>query len=910
MKPSFVRSTDGRYIPSCLPSPLYIFSSSSYLNSPDHFFINVTLRFPNRKPIKTFALIDSGASASCISDSFSKKHSIPRRLKDVPVPVVAVDDRPIASGLVTQDIVTELAVESHNEIVSLSVVSVSYPLILGLDWLRKHNPNIDWEDINLSLACCNLKRSSPVPVVAKGFGLSKLPSPSSSLNALAPTAVGLGLGLNYGTLVSPRSSLPRSPPSMTTPTSENRAPSALDPSTTPRPSYFASLPGWTGLGRSTHAPTTLDPTGPPTVSVLNPHRFAKYAKATPVAVLRFNPSPTTIAATSSTSPSNSSPDDDDADPTEDWMKYLPQKYFPWASVFSPVAVDQLPPHRPYDMTIDIEDGKTPPFGPMYRLTQAERDALSEYIETNLKKGFIRRSKSPAASPILFVRKKTGDLRLCVDYRGLNAITTKNRYPLPLIDDLLDRVQGCTIFSVIDLKNAFNLIRIREGDEWKTAFRTPLGLYEYLVMPFGLSNAPSTFQALIQDTLRDYLDVFCVVYLDDILIFSRSQTDHDRHVQQILQRLKDANLYANAQKCEFDKSQVSYLGYLIGADGIRMDPKKLDTITSWPEPRSVKDIQSFLGFTNFYRRFIDHYADIALPLNRLTRKDTPFEFDDACRTSFNKLKSIFTSYPLLRHFNPSLPCTLATDASDFAISGVLQQPDTNQALHPVAYFSRKMTPSEINYDIYDKELLAIVDSFRDMRAWLHGSSDPVHIISDHRNLEYFMTSRVLNRRQARWSIFLSEFNFKLVWGPSLHNVADPPSRRPDYVPQKGDDVLEGQRQVLLTPSHTEFLFSDPTPSPAPPTSISSLTTLSLDNSSLLNNSRPPSVKISSGVKLSSTATLTSPSKTTSSSTKDGSLSLLPYARTSSKPGMTLLLQVTQDVHELCPLFRGTIRGLAL
>ena len=203
-----------------------------------------------------------------------------------------------------------------------------------------------------------------------------------------------------------------------------------------------------------------------------------------------------------------------------------------------------------------------------------------------------------------MRKKTGGLRLCVDYRGLNAITNKNRYPLPLIDDLLDRVQGCSRFSVIDLKNAFNLVRVKEGDEWKTAFRTPLGLYEYLVMPMGLTNAPSTFQAFIQDTLRDYLDVFCVVYLDDILIFSRSQDEHDQHVMKVLDRLKAARLYANADKCEFDKTEVTYLGYLLGADGIRMDPKKLDTVASWPEPASVKDIQSFLGFTNFYRRFID------------------------------------------------------------------------------------------------------------------------------------------------------------------------------------------------------------------------------------------------------------------------------------------------------------------
>ena len=196
---------DGRYIPSRLPSPLYIFAANTYLNSPDHFFINVTLRFPNRKPIKTFTLVDSGASASCISESFSRRHSLPRRLKDVPIPIMAVDDRPIASGLVTQDVLTNLLVDSHDETIVLSIVSVSYPIILGLDWLRCHNPYIDWEDANLSLSCCNLTRSSPITVSAKGFG-PRLPNPLTSLNSLSTTSLSLGFGLNSG-LLAPRSAL-------------------------------------------------------------------------------------------------------------------------------------------------------------------------------------------------------------------------------------------------------------------------------------------------------------------------------------------------------------------------------------------------------------------------------------------------------------------------------------------------------------------------------------------------------------------------------------------------------------------------------------------------------------------------------------------------------------------------------
>jgi RNase H-like domain found in reverse transcriptase/Reverse transcriptase (RNA-dependent DNA polymerase)/Integrase zinc binding domain len=548
-------------------------------------------------------------------------------------------------------------------------------------------------------------------------------------------------------------------------------------------------------------------------------------------------SPVYVSAMSASSPPTLDDDiSEPMDPPPSEPSCIPSKYMPWASsIFSVTAVDNLPPHRPYDCAIDIEEGKSPPFGPLYRLAQDEQKALGDYLDDNLNKGFIRRSTSSAASPVLFVRKKTGDLRLCVDYRGLNSITKRNRYPLPHIDDLLDRTEGCKLFSVIDLKNAFNLIRIREGDEWKTAFRTPRGLYEYLVMPFGLTNAPSVFQAFIQDTLRGYVDVFCVVYLDDILIFSKTQEEHDAHVKAVLDWLKDARLFANPKKCEFDKTEVEYLGYLIGADGIKMNPKKLATISEWPVPRSLHDVQVFLGFCNFYRRFISHYASIALPLNRLTRKNTPFNWSSKEQSAFESLKRSFTSYPILRHYDPLKPATLSTDASDFAISGVLQQPDDQGTLHPVAYYSRKFTPAEINYEIHDKELLAVVDSFRDMRAWLMGTAQPILVICDHRNLQYFMSSHVLNRRQARWSMFLSEFDFKLEWAPGSQNVADAPSRRPDFLPKKGDDVLLAQNQALLTPYHLSEISPNAAEShePAPnPTTISGLTTLSIDNSELL------------------------------------------------------------------------------
>jgi Reverse transcriptase (RNA-dependent DNA polymerase)/RNase H-like domain found in reverse transcriptase len=288
--------------------------------------------------------------------------------------------------------------------------------------------------------------------------------------------------------------------------------------------------------------------------------------------------------------------------------------------------------------------------------------------------------------VLFIRKKTGELQLCVDFRGLNAITRKNHFPVPLIHDLLDRVQGCKVFTLIDLVSAYGHLRIKEGDEWKTAFRTPLGLFEHLVIPYGLTNAPAAFQAFIQDVLWDLLDIICVVYLDDILIFSKTQEEHDKHIALVLDWLCDAHLCANPTKCEFDKSELQYLGYVIGADGVKMSPKKLDTIVDWPEPSSTNDLQSFLGFTNFYRRFIPLYAKICLPLHALTKKDVPFSFSDNARLAFHALKQRFTASPVLAHFDPQCPCHLTTDASDFALTGVLQQPADDQFLHSVAFFS--------------------------------------------------------------------------------------------------------------------------------------------------------------------------------------------------------------------------------
>jgi len=325
-----------------------------------------------------------------------------------------------------------------------------------------------------------------------------------------------------------------------------------------------------------------------------------------------------------------------------------EEYHEYANVFSKSKAETLAPHYSYDLRIDLEKDSQPPVGTIYSLSQFEQETLKQFIDENLTNGFICSTSSPHRAPVLFVKKKDGSLRLCIDFRGLNKITKKDRYPLPLISDLLDSPRKARIYTKIDLRHAYHLVRIAEGDEWKTAFRTRYGAFEWSVMPFGLTNAPAAFQRFMNDVFSDLLDVCVVVYLDDILIYSDNITQHRSHVKEVLKRLQKAGLYAKAEKCEFHSDSVEYLGYVLSPSGLTMSDAKVKTIQEWPEPKKVKDIQSFLGFANFYKRFIFNYSDIVIPLTCLTRKDTPWNFDENCRNAFNTLKKAFTSALILMH----------------------------------------------------------------------------------------------------------------------------------------------------------------------------------------------------------------------------------------------------------------------
>ncbi|KAJ1592544.1 hypothetical protein NDA15_005270 [Ustilago hordei] len=476
---------------------------------------------------------------------------------------------------------------------------------------------------------------------------------------------------------------------------------------------------------------------------------------------------------------------------------IPKPYQHLRDVFDEVEADKLPHHTEHDLHLELIEGGKPPQGPLYLKGPKEMSELRRYLDENLEKGFIRPSKSPARSPVLFVPKKDGGLRLCVDYRGLNEITVKNRAPLPLIEEQLFLLRKARIYTKLDLRAAYNLIRIAKGDEWKTAFGTQLGLYEYLVMPFGLANAPAHFQSFINDIFRDIIGVYVVVYLDDFLIFSDTEEVHVKHVTEVLTRLRSNRLFAKLSKCEFHTKTVEFLGYIIKPTGIEMDPEKVRTVKEWPMPESIHDIQRFLGFANFYRRFIAHFARIAKPLTALVKpieRFKKFELPEEAQQAFHKLIQAFTSAGVLQHFDYHLPTRLETDASDFAIAGVLKQEHEGR-WHPVAFYSRKMSSAEKNYEIHDKELLAVVACLTQWRHMLAGLPNQLVILTDHEALKYFKSQRRITGRQARWAILLADFDFILQYRPGdKGGEPDALTRRTDMQPA-GEEQDHNVRQLL-------------------------------------------------------------------------------------------------------------------
>ncbi len=504
---------------------------------------------------------------------------------------------------------------------------------------------------------------------------------------------------------------------------------------------------------------------------------------------------------------------------------LPTEYNDLVEVFSKTKATQLPPHRTGDCAIDLQPGSQPPKGRIFPLSQPEAESMKSYIEEELAKGFLRPSTSPASAGFFFVKKKDGGLRPCIDYRGLNDITIKFRYPLPLVPAALEQLREARYFTKLDLRSAYNLIRIREGDEWKTAFSTTTGHYEYLVMPFGLANSPSVFQSFINDVFRDMLNRWVIVYIDDILIYSTTLEDHIKQVRAVHRRLIDHQLYAKAEKCEFHQESVSFLGYVISSGGVAMDDKKIHSVVNWLQPTTLKELQRFLGFANFYRRLIRNFSTVAAPLTSMTKKGNQrLTWSPAAHQAFRTLKERFTTAPILHHPNPEQEFIVEVDASSTSIGAVLSQRQGDPPkLYPCAFFSRKLNPAEQNYDVGNRELLAMKTAFEEWRHWLEGARHPFTVLTDHRNLEYLKSAKRLNHRQARWSLFFTRFNFKITYRPGSQNTkADALSRLYESSATNPSQELILPSTIILAPIQWDIMTeiadaqtTDPPPAETPP-----------------------------------------------------------------------------------------------
>jgi hypothetical protein len=447
----------------------------------------------------------------------------------------------------------------------------------------------------------------------------------------------------------------------------------------------------------------------------------------------------------------------------------------------PEELPGMPPEREVEFYIDLIPGTAPIAKRPYRMAPTELAELKLQLSELQQKGYIRPSSSPWGAPVLFVTKKDGSMRMCIDYRSLNEVTIKNKYPLPRIDDLFDQLQGAKYFSKIDLRLGYHQLRIKEADIQKTAFVTRYGQYEFTVMPFGLTNAPAFFMNLMNKVFMEELDKFVVVFIDDILIYSKSRKDHEQHLQTVLGRLRAHQLYAKFSKCEFWLEKIAFLGHILTAEGVEVDPSKVEAVSNWKQPSNVSEIRSFLGMAGYYRRFIKGFSSIAKPLTELLKKDNKFVWTPDCEESFQVIKKKLTTAPVLTLPDIHQEFVIFCDASKQGLGCVLMQ---NEKV--IAYASRLLKPHEQNYPTHDLELAAIVHALKIWRHYLIGNK--CHIFTDHKSLKYIFTQPDLNLHQRRWLELIKDYDLEIHYHPGKANVvADALSRKPFGI--RGTNVLE-------------------------------------------------------------------------------------------------------------------------
>lgn len=473
----------------------------------------------------------------------------------------------------------------------------------------------------------------------------------------------------------------------------------------------------------------------------------------------------------------------------------------------------LPPRRACDHHIPLLPGAQPISMRPYRHSPETKDEIERQVEELLAAGIIQHSVSPFASPAILVRKKDGQWRLCIDYQRLNALTVTPKFPLPVIDELLDELSGASWFSKLDLRAGYHQIRLAEGEEYKTAFQTHSDHYEYKVLPFGVAGGPATFQGAMNHTLKPVACVCALVFFDDILVFSKSFSNHVQHLTQVLQLLRADQWQIKMSKCSFAQRELSYLGFVIGEQGVSTEPDKIVRIQHWPLPHSVKQLRQFLGLSGYYRKFVRHYGIIAKPLTHLLKKNVPFVWTSECTTAFEALKQALVTTPVLALPDFRKQFTIETDASDYGVGAVLQQDG-----HPLAFLSKPLGPRNKGLSTYEKELLAILLAVEHWRQYLQ--STEFVIKTDQRSLVHLEDQRLHTPWQQKAFTKLLGLRYHLCYRRGADNsAADTLSRRPIsetddlYAislcqPEWLDEVHQGYTQDPFTKKIIDDLQSDP------------------------------------------------------------------------------------------------------